>query len=576
MQLYPTRPAAHLAIASIAVSAIGVLASQPAIVGFGGSILLAVAIARAVTLVSVARIRAAGFEMLWSHSRRMIRTVRGSEIEIEAEVRNRDTLAARYVKLRALASPNLDVRLDPPAGEVAACGRLRVKVKVRTPRVGQHGVYGLALEVRGAPGMFEVPLTFANPYGIEVSPRPMSAYLASGRGGPSMLMAPSGRAGKLRGDGNSLRELREHQPGDPFRRIAWRATARRGKLLVREFEREERDVVWIALDVSVELWAGPIGRAPLDLLIDEAAALASRHLTRGDRVGLVMFAATQRLTLTPDGGSTQAQKIQHALLTGGGTLDASRSDLDELDVAVRVIEHLRPLDDRGLADVRRGDLDRLAQRADAIRHRAPFRVKPPEGRSEREATLRRYLACFGIDSPPKTTSDRGLVSDCLVKTVAGLSQGRPRPSLVHILAAPPDPASHPALAQAVGRLKRLGTAVSWALPLFEPALTPPWITKERGDEEDEAELNDQTALDPSAPHAAEAVRIRALVSQRKAEQAIMKMGVRVEHVRPGYRAQIFGEEPSGDSSAASASAMDTSGEPAHSIRPESLIGPGST
>ena len=50
-------------------------------------------------------------------------------------------------------------------------GKLRVKVRVRAPRVGQHGVYGLALEVRGAPGMFEVPLTFANPSGLEVVPQ---------------------------------------------------------------------------------------------------------------------------------------------------------------------------------------------------------------------------------------------------------------------------------------------------------------------------------------------------------------------------------------------------------------------
>lgn len=537
MQLYPTRPAAHLAIASIAVSVVGVVTSQPAIIAWGGAMLFAVAIARAVTLVSVARIRAAGFEMLWSQSRRMVKTVRGSQIEIEAEVRNRDTLAARYVKLRALASPNLDVRLDPPAGEVAATGRLKVKVTVKTPRVGQHGVYGLALEVRGAPGMFEVPLTFANPYGIEVAPRPMSAYLQVGRGGPSMLMAPSGRAGRQRGDGTSLRELREHQPGDPFRRIAWKATARRGKLLVREYEREERDVAWIVLDVSVELWSGPLGRAPLDLFIDEAAAYASRHLTRGDRVGLAVFAMGQRFVVPPDSGTQQAHKLLHALVTAGSTIDASRSDLDELDVAVRVIEHLRPLDDRGLSDVRRGDLDKLAQRADAMRSRAPFRAKAPEGRTPRDAALRRYLACFGIDSPPKSSSDRAIVSESLVKTIGSIAQNKPRPSLVHILSSAPEPGFMPQLASAVSRLRRLGTVVSWGLPLYEPGLTPPWVTREPTDDEIEVGANETTALDPVAPHAADAVHIRARIAQKRAEQKLMRMGVRVGHVRPGFRVQ---------------------------------------
>lgn len=546
MQLYPTRPAAHLAITGVLVSAVGVLADRPAIVGWGGALLVAVAIARAVTLVSVARIRAAGFEMLWSQNRQVIRTMRGAEVEIEAEVRNRDTLAARYVKLRALASPNLDVTLDPPAGEVTACGRLKVKVRVRTPRVGQHGIYGLALEVRGAPGMFEVPLTFANPRGIEVSPRPMSAYLLAGRGGPSLLMAPSGRAGKLRGEGSSLRELREHQPGDPFRRIAWRASARRGKLLVKEFEREERDVVWVVLDVSVELWAGPLGRAPLDLLIDETAAIVARHLGRGDRVGLAVFAATPRFTIQPDGGSAQGQKILHALLTAGSTLDASRSDLDELDVAVRVIEHLRPLDERGLSDVRRGDLDRLAQRADAMRQKAPFRAKAPEGRTVRDAMLRRYLASFGIDSPPRPTSDRRQTSETLVATLSAVGSNRPRPSLVHVLASAPEPQSLAALGQAVGRIRRGGTLISWALPSFEPGLSAPWTREKKPEDDDEnGPPAGETALDPIAPIAASAVRARALVAQRRSERELVKLGVRVEHVRPGKRGYHAEEEAKG-------------------------------
>ena len=122
MQLYPTRTAAHLAIAGVVMVGVGTAAREPAIVAWGGAILLAVAIARAVTLVSVSRIRAAGFEMLWSGPKRIHRAARGSTIEIEAEVRNRDTLAARYVKLRAVASSQLDVKIEPAAGEVpAAC-----------------------------------------------------------------------------------------------------------------------------------------------------------------------------------------------------------------------------------------------------------------------------------------------------------------------------------------------------------------------------------------------------------------------------------------------------------------------
>src|SRR5262245_47550317 len=464
MQVYPTRTAAHLVIASVAVAAVGLVAQSPAIVGWGGGILLAVAVARAVTLVSVARIRAAGFEMLWTGPKRVMRSVRGGTIEIEAEVRNRDSRAARYVKLRAIASAQLDVKLTPQAGEVAANGRLRVKVTVRTPRVGQHGVHGLALEVHGAPGLFEVPLTFANPYGIEVVPRPLATYAMQPRGGRSRLTAAVGRPGRARGDGNDLRELREHQPGDPFRRIAWKASARRGTLLVRDFEREERDVVWVVIDTSVELWAGPVGRAPLDFAIDEAATIATRHLSRGDRVGLFVYAAGPRVSIAPDSGPGHAQKLSHALTVGCGTYDFDRSDLDELDVAVRVLEHLRPLDSRGLADVRRGDLDKLAARADAMRNRAPFAAAAPNARSSRERTLRRYLASFGIDSPSKVETDRAAAQAALLDALTYISRIKPKPSLVHVVSPPPDERQHKTFGDAIRRVTRSGAALTWSTP----------------------------------------------------------------------------------------------------------------
>src|SRR5207244_6713518 len=140
------------------------------------------------------------------------------------------------------------------------------------PRGAPHGGPAVAPGVHVASGFFEVPLPFANPYGIEVVPRPFATYLMQPRGGRSHLAASAGRPGRQRGEGSDLRELREHQPGDPFRRIAWKASARRGQLLVRDFEREERDVVWVVLDGGPDLWAGPLGRAPLDLAIDEVAS----------------------------------------------------------------------------------------------------------------------------------------------------------------------------------------------------------------------------------------------------------------------------------------------------------------
>jgi uncharacterized protein (DUF58 family) len=502
--------------------------------------------------------------MLWSGQRRVAQASRGTTIAIEAEVRNRDSLAAKYVKLRAIASSQLDVHIEPPAGEVPASGRLQVKVVVHAPRVGQHGVHGLALEVHGASGLFEVPLTFANPYGVEVVPGPLAAALMDPRGGRSHLVAASGKPGRRRGEGADLRELREHQPGDPFRRIAWKASARRGRLLVREFEREERDVVWVVLDVTVDLWAGPRGRAPLDLALDEAAAVVARHLSRGDRTGLLLTSTGHRVVVPPDRGMAQAQRIQRALTLGAGSYDAHRSDLDESDVAVRVLEHLRPLDSRALADVRRNDLDKLASRADAARSRAPFSPPLPNARTPRERTLRRYLASFGVEAPPKTDPNRRDADLALVDALGQIARTKPRASLVHVIAPAPDDPDGVALGDAVRRLRRGSATVVWATPNVAPSLEPPWEEPPppAGEDEDlfspgetpkpppqalplgETPKPAQQAL-PSgrgkarsafseiAPIVSEAVKLRVETANARREAGLQRLGVRLaKRARP--------------------------------------------
>lgn len=543
MNLYPTRTASHLAVAAVAAVGVGILAQEPSVVAWAGGMLLGLAVARAVTLVSVARIRAAGFEMLWTGPSRVVRTTRGSTIELTAEVRNRDTLSARYVKLRAVASPHLEVTVEPSAGEVAASGRLAVRVRVETPRVGQHGIHGLALEVSGAPGLFEVPLTFANPFGVDVLPRHLSAYFLRPEGGRSRLSAPLGKPGRARGEGSDLRELREHQPGDPFRRIAWKATAKRGVLLVRDFEREERDIVWLVLDASVELWAGPTGRAPLDLAIDEMAGLVSRHLGRGDHVGLAVYASGVRAFVEPGAGPAHAHKLVRALLTAAGTHDADRSDLDEQDVALRVLEHLRPLDAKALADVRRNDLDKLAARADAMRGRAPFAVPLPEARTLRDRTLRRYLAAYGIDSPPRADTDRRLALTTLGQVLLRVVKTKPRASLVHVLAPAPDVAHVPHIDDAIRRLSRRGVRVSWSPPDMAAGLVPPWDPPPPLIDEVEDGPRGPAPVAPGAPSAIEAVLLRAHVAEARGHATLRKLGVHLVTPRrsPAARAPLATE-----------------------------------
>ncbi len=557
MQLHPTRSTFHVGLSGAAMVAMGIAARVPAVVAFGGAIVLAVAVGRALALASVTRLRASGFEMVWAQVRRVVRTTRGSEVRIQAELRNRGVDEARGVNVRAVASSMLKVTADPPVVDIPGGGRVRVDIVVEARRVGRWGLHGVSLEARSTPGggegLYEVPLMFANPLGVEVLPKALQAIGASARGGRSRSLTSAGRTAMRAGEGDELRELRQHVSGDPFKRIAWKASARRGQLMVRETERDERDVVWLFLDASVELWAGEPGRAPLDSMVDEVAAAAAYHLGRGDLVGLAVVASRLRTFLQPDGGAVHGAKIAAALASSASMVDADRTELDEYDVAQRVSEHARPLDSAGLVDVARGDLDKLAARAELLRARAPFAARKPFSRTPREEKLRHYLASFGLEVPPRIEGEREKTEQCMAAAFERTLETKPRPSLVHVWGAAPASLAPGAAAvaspggtafrRALARLRGKRVAVHWTLAPLEAS-----VVKERRDDVR------MTLTLPGMPgkttgvqlrHAVEdAVLVRLRAGRRRDERALRRLGIKPSALMITSRARTTTLAPS--------------------------------
>ncbi len=512
MQTYPARTSVELSAAGLLVMALGLVLGEPVMVAWGGALIVGVGVARLATQVNVAGLRASGFEMAWSGQERRVRLGRGETVEVEAELRNRDPRGARFTELRATASPELTVRVSPEAGEVPGGGRLLVTLSVTGRRVGRHALHGLSLELEGAPGLFEVPLTFSNPYGVEVLPGSSRELLHSARGGRSRRTAVQGRPGALAGDGDSFRELREHRPGDPLRRVAWKASARRGKLMVREYEREERDVVWVLLDASVELWSGEPGESPLDGAIEEAATVINRHLRRGDFVGLAVVGAQTLAFIEPGSGPGHALKLTLSLAHATGCLTPERSGLDESDLAARVLEHLRPLDPRGTSNVRPDEIDRVARRADRVAvARAPFGPVAVTAPTRRERTLRRYVAAFGLGSPARLEPDRPRTDAELGRLLQKLTREKRRPTLVYLWSPAPDPTTRPALERSLRSLPRRRFELRWmSVPL---------------------EVGIPTALSGIPRVVAETVSLRAHAARRRGEASLRRLGIRVGNAR---------------------------------------------
>lgn len=413
--------------------------------------------------------------MVWSTRKRVFHARPGDALVLVAELRNKSDEDVHAVGLRAIASQMLDARCSPTEIVLAPRSRATVDIELHPKRVGRWGVHGLALEVRtgfaGGDSAYEAPLMFANPIGVEVRPRALVARALSPRGGRARISAPSSQSAALPGEGDEFRELRDHSPGDAFRRIAWRASARMGKLVVREMERSERDVVWAIVDASADHWGGRIGYAPLDTLIETAGALIVRHLDRGDSVGLAIVAGRPRAFIEPSRRRGHASRLTRALVSAANLVDADRTSLDEREVAALVLEHARPLDPAGLSDIASRDIDMLAARASMLEQRAPFSPRVPFAPSSRERTLRRYLAAFGIEVPPSLDGEAAACAQTTASILAKIASHKPRPTLVYFFG--PTSLATGEVVPLLRRLHRRGVGVRFISSYEDLAASPP-------------------------------------------------------------------------------------------------------
>lgn len=80
--------------------------------------------------------------------------------------------------------------------------------------------------------------------------------------------------------------IRDYRAGDPLNYIHWRAVARTGKLMVKEFDQEVAGAVWIVLDLAAAAHRGSEDLATEELGIVLACSLANLMLDEGRTVGL--------------------------------------------------------------------------------------------------------------------------------------------------------------------------------------------------------------------------------------------------------------------------------------------------
>ena len=303
---------------------------------------------------------------------------------------------------------------DPSGGCDVAC--LPARGLLHVPRVyvsrlrGVHGVSDLRVRITSPWGLLQRSTRLRGEQTIDVEPA-----LASLRN--SLRLAASERWRDLgvrnirrRGGMTEFESLREHVIGDDVRIVDWKAFARRGRPIVRQYQEERGQELLLLIDCGRRMAATTsealprargarvgvsAGATKLDHALDAALEIAAVALQEGDRVGIMAFDSRPRVWVPPARGRAQFGVLRRRVFALEAThdeADLSRA-LRELSTRHRRRALVLILSD--VADPLSVERQREALRAGSRRHRIVFAgLDDPmlraiaDGRSEADAGLR--------------------------------------------------------------------------------------------------------------------------------------------------------------------------------------------
>ncbi len=260
--------------------------------------------------------------------------------QLHLAFRNHGSRRLRVLSTNVLAASGLSLE-ERPSATVDRGQQVEVTTTVKPLTAGYQVLHGAALTFGDALGLFDIEAFFPNPIAIKVFPRTLALRGQPVRAVGGALHEQVGlHHVRRRGLSGELREIREHSHGDPFKFIAWKATAKRGQLMVRDLENEIVTTHMVMVDVGYGMRMGPLGRAPLDWACDSAAALAKAAIGNSDRIGLVAFDTRPLVELAPDTGHYHYLQLIDRMLDVRSVVDADLTDVTAGELVALVARYL--------------------------------------------------------------------------------------------------------------------------------------------------------------------------------------------------------------------------------------------
>ncbi|MFB6271567.1 MAG: DUF58 domain-containing protein [Salinibacter sp.] len=241
------------------------------------------------------------------------------------------------VRIRDDVPSSFETRREPMAQHVPPRSRIEVPYAIRPQARGPHH-FGRAHVRYATPWRLWVrQIDYPLQAEARVYPDIRSVKLHELLARRDQLTRIGMHVSRVRGTGLEFESLREYVPDDDLRRIDWKASARHGELVTREYDLERSRRLMLVVDGGRTMADQIDGLTKLDHAVNAALLLAHVALQSDDRVGLMTFADEIHDLTLPREGSGQIDAIAERLYG----LQPRRREASYQRAAVRLAHRLR-------------------------------------------------------------------------------------------------------------------------------------------------------------------------------------------------------------------------------------------
>jgi len=229
------------------------------------------------------------------------------------------------VKVRSLRrrSTTFWLRDEPPdgfrvservlAGEVGPRRTWEGVYYVRPLRRGDYGFGNLTLRWLGPMGLMMRQATIQAAAPVKVYPNLIDVRRYDLLLRRNRLQELGLRNTRLFGEGTEFERLRDYLPDDDFRRIDWKATARRNRPVTIEYQTERSQTLIAVMDTGRMMQSPIADIAKLDYVINAVLLLGYVATGVGDKIGMMTFADDVQQYLAPRQGRGQFYQMLERL-----------------------------------------------------------------------------------------------------------------------------------------------------------------------------------------------------------------------------------------------------------------------